>query len=186
MNISPVGREPQAAAAGRVYLVGFMACGKTTVGRLLAADLGRLFLDLDEEIERRTGRAIPEIFAGAGERAFRRVEQQVLLEGAPDDRAVVAAGGGTFCSEPNRTFMRQTGVTIWLHLPYTEVVRRVGPLGKRNRPLFRNEAQARELFEHRLDAYALADIRVDLSGREEPTEVASHVASRLLEHTCGP
>ncbi|MGH9381083.1 MAG: shikimate kinase [Thermoanaerobaculia bacterium] len=169
----------------RIYLIGFMASGKTTVGRLLADDLERPFRDLDAEIERRTGKSVPEIFADGGEQAFRRIEQEVLVEGGIDDRAVVATGGGTFCSEPTRTFMLQTGVTIWLHLPYSEVVRRVGPLGKRNRPLFRDQAQARELFEHRLAAYALADIRVDLSGREEPADVASHLAVRLREHMCG-
>lgn len=177
---------PAGGGVGRVYLVGFMACGKTTVGRLLAAELERPFVDLDEEVERRTGRTIPEIFADAGEQAFRRVEQEVLFDGARDDRAVVAAGGGTFCGEPNRTFMRQTGVTIWLDLPYSEVVRRMGSLGKRDRPLFRDEAQARELFEHRLEAYALADVHVELSGREEPSEVASRLAVLLLEHPCEP
>lgn len=169
----------------RIYLVGFMACGKTTVGRCLAQVLERPFLDLDAEIERQAGKTIKQIFAESGEAAFRALEHEVLVSGGRETEAVVATGGGTFCSDLSRTYMQQTGVTIWLDLPYTEVVRRVGPLGKRNRPLFRDMEQVRQLFERRSPAYGLADIRCDLTGREEPMEIASRLAARLREPTCG-
>jgi shikimate kinase len=169
----------------RIYLVGFMACGKTTVGRCLAQALERPFLDLDVEIERQTGKTINQIFAESGEAAFREIEQAVLVSGDYEAAAVVATGGGTFCRDGNRAYMQQTGVTIWLDLPYTEAVRRVGPLGKRTRPLFRDAEQMRQLFESRVPAYRLADVRCALTGREAPMEIASRLVVRLREPTCG-
>lgn len=101
----------------RLYLVGFMGCGKTTVGRLLAQRLGWRFFDLDEELERHQGRTIAQIFAEQGEPYFRQVERALLeetLTGSAEP-AVVALGGGTFAQADNFDRIRSDGgVSVWL------------------------------------------------------------------------
>jgi shikimate kinase len=147
------------------FLVGFMGCGKTTVARLLARRLGWGFADLDEEVERRQGRTINQIFAESGEPYFRQVERELLeefLERAEREPLVVALGGGTFAQPANLELLRANGgVTIWLDCPLEELLRRCR--GMTNRPLFRDPASFRQLYEQRLPYYQQADFRVDAS-----------------------
>ena len=81
-------------SAANIYLIGLMGAGKTTVGRQLARNLGRRFVDSDHEIERVTGKTIPEIFATDGEAAFRAREREFIETGHPATRTLVACGGG--------------------------------------------------------------------------------------------
>src|SRR5215475_6334440 len=98
-----------------------MGAGKTTVGRRLAKKLGWKFIDLDEEIERREGRAVADIFKKDGEPHFRSLESSCLkaLSSSPD--TVIALGGGAFIEPANRELTEKTGLTVWLKLPFTKV-----------------------------------------------------------------
>ena len=104
-----------------IYLVGFMGCGKTTVGRLLAQELGWTFVDIDDVIEETAGTTINEIFDRQGEVEFRRLEREAivnrirLIEGGRP--AVVALGGGAFAQPAVRELTAVNGVSIWLNCP---------------------------------------------------------------------
>lgn len=111
-----------------------MAAGKSTFGRALAASRGWSFLDLDEEIERREGRGIPEIIASEGEEAFRAIESRLLKETASMRQTVVACGGGTPCWRDNMEFMTLHGQTLWLVASPARIVERILEAGP-TRPL---------------------------------------------------
>jgi 5-deoxy-5-amino-3-dehydroquinate synthase len=147
-------------------LIGMMGSGKTTVGRAVAARLGRRFLDSDAEIEARTGRTVAEIWAAEGEAAFRRLESEVLAEAlAADEPAVVAAAGGVVLDPANRDRLRRAGTVVWLRADPATLARRVRKGD--HRPLLDSgpaEALARLAAERR-DLYAeLADVVVDVDG----------------------
>lgn len=168
----------------RIYLVGFMGAGKTTVGRSLAGLLGVPFVDLDGEIEARAGATIREIFESRGEPEFRRLEAEALRETARHPDVVVATGGGTMTFESNRRWMEGHGLTVWLSPPFSALVARIGSLGKEDRPLFRDEAQAFQLYRARLPAYRKARLQVDVAPSEEPQEVAARVALLIRQTAC--
>jgi shikimate kinase len=159
-----------------VFLVGFMGCGKTTVGRLLAQRLGWEFTDLDEIVEQRLGQTINEIFAEQGEAYFREAEREVLeglLGQSAEAPLVVALGGGTFAQPVNVERLRQIGgITFWLHCPVEELQRRCR--GVNNRPLFRDPASFQQLYEQRLPYYQRADICVD-AHQSDPAQVVEEI-----------
>lgn len=158
----------------RVFLVGFMGSGKSTTGRALASHLGCLFWDLDLRVEARLGMSVAEAFARYGEAAFREEETRALAACARLPDLVVATGGGTFVQEHNRQLLSRLGVSVFLDVPWGEVVRRLP--GKRGeRPLFASPEQAQALFRSRLPHYQLADLQV----RPEAAETAAEIAGRL-------
>src|SRR5262245_11334435 len=108
----------------RVYLIGFMGAGKTTIGRRLARKLGWKFIDLDREIEQRDGRKIADIFRESGEPHFRDLEHAQLKKISCADRAVIALGGGAYIETPNRTLANETGLTVWLKVSFNKVAER--------------------------------------------------------------
>lgn len=111
-----------------------MGCGKTSVGRRLAELLGWTFIDLDEEIEKRIGQTIREVFAQRGEAHFRAIEREELSRVSRFEKAVIALGGGAFCSAENRKITESTGVSIWLDVRMEVLFPRC--VGNPARPLF--------------------------------------------------
>lgn len=168
---------------GRVVLVGGMAAGKSSAGRRLARRIGYRFVDLDEEVERRAGRSIPEIFREEGEEGFRRREADVtraLDPASEGDELVVAAGGGWMAREELRD--RWPGAErVWLKVSPEEALRRLEgdvesrPMLDPERPL----QTLRRVLERRRRHYARAEHAVDTGGRT-PEEVADRVLEALL------
>lgn len=158
-----------------IYLVGFMASGKTTIGRWLADQLGWRFADLDQDIEAAQGISIADIFDTRGEEEFRKIEDEAVRRrvrqvqfGQP---MVLALGGGAFTSEANRDLLTEHGVTIWLDCPFESVRRRVE--GGRDRPLARDPETFRQLYEDRRTAYQRAEYRIPIEGDDPETAVAA-------------
>jgi shikimate kinase len=168
------------AAEAPIFLIGFMGSGKTTVGCLLAARLGRVFADLDDLIVEAAGVPIPEIFAREGEAGFRRRETEALRAAAAGRGTVVATGGGAACREENLTLMLASGRVVALEVSAAEAVRRTGR--KSGRPLLDGSADplaaATELLARRQPFYARAHLRVDTGGRR-PEEASQAIIEGL-------
>jgi len=162
----------------RVYLVGFMGAGKTSVGRALAAQLGWSFVDLDVEIERSQKMPVRDIFSKSGEAHFRQLEHEHLKRLSERPRVVIALGGGASVDPENRRVIDSTGTSVWLNVPFDTASRRVSMDG--TRPLFKDPEHAERLFETRLPIYKLARIHV-LADNRPPAEIAGEVAMRLQE-----
>jgi shikimate kinase len=163
-----------------LYLIGMMGVGKSTVGRLLAAELGYGFLDLDVLIEKVSGLTISEIFANHGEAAFRKLETDVLAQVAPFTRMVVATGGGVVVTQGNWGYLRH-GVVLWLDASIETLVSRLAE-GKETRPLLGNAEDLLErltsLLEARRNLYAQADVLVDANS-PSPLQVAHYALEKL-------
>jgi shikimate kinase len=163
-----------------VFLVGFMGCGKSAVGRALAALLGLGFVDLDDRIEQAAGLPVREIFAREGEPGFRLREQSALLALTPEfaPGLVIATGGGAFTQEDARAWMNARGRTVWLDASLESIEQRVPRDG--SRPLYGDRAALAALYEQRRSDYALAGLRVP-TGTQAPGEIARTIARALAE-----
>ena len=147
--------------ADKLYLVGFMGAGKSTVALALGRRLGWRAEDIDERIEARERRSISSIFSQSGEAYFRTVERDVLGELLQAREAIIATGGGTFAEPENRAAMLATGAVAWLDIPLESVLDRVPADGRR--PLASDRAQMEQLFARRLASYQQAHVRIDAS-----------------------
>ena len=159
--------------ADKLYLVGFMGAGKSTVARALGARIGWRVEDIDVRIEARERRSVATIFSQSGEAYFRQAERQVLSDLLPQRELIVATGGGTFVEADNRALMLADGAVAWLDVPLERVFQRVPADGRR--PLAADRAQMQLLYARRQLAYAEAHMRIDASGR------IADVVERLLE-----
>jgi len=160
-----------------VCLIGFMGTGKSTAARLLARQIGWQHVDLDKEIVEKTALSIPAIFSRMGEPAFRKIEYEQLarLVGESTESRkprIISLGGGTTAQPANVALLRQHGaVLIWLRCPADELFRRCSRIT--NRPLFRDEASFRQLYQERLPSYELADYQVE--SNIEPLRVVEQI-----------
>lgn len=163
-----------------LFLVGPMGAGKSTIGRLLAAELQRDFVDSDHEIQARCGADIPWIFDIEGEAGFREREMQIIDELTQRSEIVLATGGGAVMNEHNRRALRERGTVIYLYATVEQQLRRTAK--DRNRPLLRNDdpqAVLRGLFEVRDPLYrATADLIVR-TDRRGPATVINDILRRV-------
>jgi shikimate kinase len=162
----------------KVYIVGFMAAGKTTVGRELASRIGAPFFDLDELIESAEGMTVKDIFATQGEPYFRKRERDILRSTKHLDRGVIATGGGTFCFDDNVQFIQSEGLSVYLSAPYGILRGRVGTKSA-ERPLFRDDVAAHELYASRIKYYRMADVTVEIREDETPGEIVERLLLEL-------
>lgn len=163
-----------------LFLVGPMGAGKSTIGRLLAAELQRDFVDSDHEIQARCGADIPWIFDVEGETGFREREVQMIDELTQRTDIVLATGGGAVMNEANRRALRERGTVVYLYTTVEQQLRRTAK--DRNRPLLRSkdpEAVLRGLFELRDPLYrATADLIVR-TDRRGPRSVVNDILRRV-------
>lgn len=161
----------------KIYLVGFMGSGKTTVGRELAARIDAPFFDLDELIEAAEKMSIREMFAQKGEPYFRKRERDLLRSTRNLDSAVVATGGGTFTFDENIQFIQSEGLSVYLSAPYALLRARIGT--KDDRPLFRDDLSTHELYANRIRYYRMSDLTLDIREEETPVEIVERLLLEL-------
>jgi len=166
----------------KIWLVGFMGSGKTTIGRIVSRRLGLPFFDLDAEIEAASSMPVRAIFETEGEAEFRRRERAYVEGSLAIPEGVFAAGGGTFAAEGNRRAILRQGISVFLDVPFEVLASRVP--ARADRPLFEGAEQARRLLEERLPFYRMAGLSVPLTGGETPEDSAEELLRRLEERTC--
>jgi shikimate kinase len=173
---------PPADDDAPIFLIGFMASGKTTVGRLLAERLDWAFVDLDKVIEEGAGTTVARIFAGEGEAGFRKRETAALGEVARRTRTVVATGGGAPCREENISTMLGAGRVFWLDVTPEAAVERAGKAS--GRPLLDGAADpvgaARKLLKARAPFYARAHARIETDDRSAEEVVTGLLKASLM------
>jgi shikimate kinase len=170
---APTAGPPMSRSSRALALLGFMACGKTTVAQLVAGREGVPFRDLDDAIVEVSGVTIPQLFRTLGEEAFRQIESSLLAEVLVPG-SVVALGGGTPIGDENWSTIRERAVTVWLDAPLESLLARAD---REARPLLggRSDAELMALYQSRVGRYQEADYRVDAT--RSPELVAEEVCA---------
>lgn len=165
---------------GPLYIIGYMASGKTTFGRALASDLRLRFLDLDQEIEKGFSMSVARIIAQKGIDEFRKIEAETLRRLGADPGLVIACGGGTPCHLDNMEFMNATGTTLWLQASTGRIAERVIAAGP-TRPLLAGVAPdelpafVERHLQERIPFYDKAKLRFCSENLENENEIANAV-----------
>ena len=169
----------------RVFLIGYMGSGKTTLGKAFARELGLEFIDLDWYIEARFHKTISQIFVERGENGFREMERNMLHEVGEFENVVIAAGGGTPCFFDNVDYMNRSGKTVFLKASVEVLFRRL-KIGKTKRPLLANKSDdelmeaIKSALEKRLPFYEKASCQFEADMLESRSEIKESVR-RLRE-----
>jgi shikimate kinase len=165
----------------RIVILGFMACGKTTVGKALARKLEGNFIDLDSQVTESTGRSPAQIIEADGEAAFREIETLALSDVLQNPRAsVIALGGGTWTIPANRTLVAlHDCLTVWLDLPFDLCWQRIISGSSTIRPLAPDYATAKKLYKSRRPSYALAQLRVHASAKKQESKIVREIQAAL-------
>jgi shikimate kinase len=177
-----------ARPAERIVLTGFMGSGKSTIGPLLAAELGWNFVDLDAEIERRTGLTVPQIFTERGEAAFRKEETAALVTALGHAHTVIALGGGAPETLANRLLLEQTPATavVYLAAPFATLAARCAQQPGAIRPNFADQAAAETRFTTRQPLYQrLAHVSIETDGLSPEDSVAALLAAVAAKASLG-
>ena len=163
-----------------IYLIGMMGCGKSTIGPLLAAQLGYNFLDTDTTIEKLVSQSIPELFQTVGEPEFRKIETQVLAEVSAYVRLIVATGGGIAIEPENWNHLHQ-GLVIWLDPSVDLLVQRLQD--DTTRPLLATpeelQPKLERILSERRHRYAEADIQISLDRHLAPEEIVDRILTKI-------
>ncbi|WP_071188616.1 shikimate kinase [Trichormus sp. NMC-1] len=158
-----------------LYLIGMMGVGKTTVGRLLAQQLGYGFLDTDDVIVKAAKKSINEIFADEGEAAFRQLESEILAQVCAYTKLTIATGGGIVLKRENWGYLRH-GLIVWLDVPVEILLHRLAE--DQTRPLLQDshpEDKLRSLLEQRQSLYSQADLHITITESETPEQIATRI-----------
>ncbi len=162
-----------------LYLIGMMGAGKTTIGRLLALELGYSFVDTDEVIVQAAGCTINQIFAESGEAAFRQLETEVLSKICAYTRLTIATGGGIVLNQKNWSYLHH-GLIVWLDAPIDLLYNRLAE--DNTRPLLQDpdpKGKLRSILEQRQRLYAEADLRIKLSEGETPEQITQKILEQI-------
>ena len=163
-----------------VAVYGFMGVGKTTSGALLAEALGYEFIDMDDEIEKRTGKTIPEIFSDDGETRFRELERDLVMELSRKDGYVIGCGGGALADLVNAEALRESSTLVYLTASVEEILERTGK--ESHRPLLQVDAPRKtveELIAKRKPVYErYAEVIIDTTGKTSES-VADEIRGQL-------
>lgn len=151
-----------------IFLIGFMGCGKSRMGRKLAEKMNLPLQDMDKVIEEMTGMTVAEFFTANGEEAFRKLENEYLKNLNPEDNMIVSTGGGVPCFYDNMDIMKSKGVTIFLNTPIESILKRVKRRPEKRpllKPIFEKpeaefDAIIKQRLESRMPFYTKADIIV--------------------------
>ncbi|MGE5583467.1 MAG: shikimate kinase [Bacillota bacterium] len=163
----------------KIILIGFMGTGKTTVGKLLAANLGYDFLDTDDLIEAREGKTVSQIFATDGEAYFRKLEHKLARELSKADSLVIASGGGFALNRENMEVLRSNGLVVSLNASPEVIYQRVKHESHRPLLAVKNPLpQIEKLLSYRAKYYQEADLMVDTS-RKEPGDIVKEILGEL-------
>jgi shikimate kinase len=181
-QIGSLARSPQLQRP--IALAGFMAVGKTTLGRLLAVVLERPFFDTDSYVEAASGRSVDDFFLNQEEPEFRQREAEAVVDLLKKGPVVIALGGGALLDDGSREALREGSLLVHLHMPWKEMRDRITPLIA-TRPLLRGRTpeEIHELYDLRSETYRSAELRVNVE-RRSPAEAAAEVliALRGLDH----
>ena len=173
----------------RILLIGFMAAGKTTLGKALAKELGLQFIDLDHYIESRYHCSVSQLFAERGEEAFRQIERNMLHEVAEFEDVIIATGGGTPCFFDNMDYMNSKGVTVFLEAAVDVIHTRL-TIARIQRPLVKGKsaeelrAYIAEMLDYRMPYYSRAT-HTFCANRLENIEQVSESVARFKEEILG-
>lgn len=180
---SNIAIQPRKFRSGNLILIGMMGSGKTTMARSLAKQLGKIFVDSDEEITRRTGVTIPHIFDIEGEAGFRQRESMAIQEITERNNLVLATGGGAVLAAENREMLRQNGIVIYLKANAHDLWQRTRH--DRSRPLLQTgdpHAKLKELIRQRDPLYQqVADIIVH-SGKQSAHVLMHHLLVEIEKY----
>jgi shikimate kinase len=168
----------------KIYLIGFMGAGKTTVGRELAARVDVPFFDLDEMIVAAEKMSIKDMFAVQGEAYFRKRERDILRTTRYLEHAVVATGGGTFTYDENIQFIQSQGLSVYLSAPYALLRSRIDDKAG-ERPMLQDDFAALELFTNRLRFYKMSDVTIEVREDETPSEIVERLLLELPKGVLG-
>lgn len=168
----------------RIFLVGFMACGKTTLGKNLAKSLGLSFVDLDMYIEGRYYKSVSDIFSELGEEKFREIERRILHEVSEFEDVVISTGGGTPCFFDNMEYMNTMGETIYLNTNTERIAERIKAAGDK-RPLVRGKKDdelkiyIEEMKKKRESFYKKAKHTLDSTFLEDYSQIRETVSKAI-------
>tara|TARA_B100000925_G_scaffold15762_2_gene10952 strand:+ start:1649 stop:2170 length:522 start_codon:yes stop_codon:yes gene_type:complete len=162
-----------------IVLVGMMASGKSSVGKVLSKSMNIPFLDIDKEIEFHEKSSIKSIFENDGEKYFRKLERKIIIENLEKKKTtVIALGGGAFLNAAVRKKVNEKSVSVWLDVNMATIIRRLKK--NRNRPLIENKSDEdiKKIYEKRLKYYEMAKIHIDCN-KKTKIECVEELISQL-------
>ena len=162
-----------------VVLVGMMASGKSSIGKVLSKTMNIPFLDVDKEIELHEKRSVKSIFENSGERYFRKLESKIIIENLKEKKStVIALGGGAFLNAAVRRNVNEKSISVWLDLNIETIITRVKK--NQNRPLVENKSdkEIMKIYEKRLKYYEMSKIHIDCN-KKNKTECAEEIIFKL-------